>query len=43
MSRKSKWREFLNLFQRGRSFSWYVRNAINLVDDPVDALKEWLH
>jgi hypothetical protein len=39
----TKWEEFKKLFQRGRSFGWYVRNFLNLIDDPVDKIKEKLH
>jgi hypothetical protein len=41
--KKSKWQEFKSLFEWGHPAEWYFRNFINLVDDPIDAAKEWLH
>jgi len=38
-----KWEEVKKLFQRGQSLNWYLRNFINLIDDPFDAAKEWIH
>lgn len=45
MSKKSKWQEFKELldFSRWDSFWHWLKNVENLVDDPVDAFKEWLH
>lgn len=40
---KSKWQEFKELFQRGKSIGWYFRNFINLIDDPFDNFKHWLN
>ena len=43
MPKQSKWEELKELFTPGQTFGWYFRNFINLIDDPVDAVKEWLH
>ncbi len=41
--RRSKWEEFLALFEPGRDADWRLRNLENLLDDPVDDLKHRLH
>lgn len=42
-----KWEEFKEVFNwaniNQNGWAWFFRNLINLVDDPVDAAKEWLH
>lgn len=45
MSKGSKWQEFKDLFYLiGRvSLREWLKQLENLMDDPVDALKEWLH
>lgn len=40
---RSKWEEFLALFEPGRDADWRLRNLENLLDDPVDDLKHRLH
>jgi hypothetical protein len=45
--KKSKWEEFSELLSWSNiqeyGWRWWFRNWVNLVDDPVDATKEWLH
>lgn len=42
---KSKWQEIKGYFRQwpAQGWGWRWRNFINLVDDPVDNLKHWLH
>lgn len=44
---REKWEEFKHTFNwdniREKGWGWFFRNLVNLVDDPVDAVKEWLH
>ena len=35
--------DFKDLVEPGRTWSWRLKKLINMVDDPVDAVKEWLH
>jgi hypothetical protein len=41
----SKWEEFKQLldFNRWDSFGHWLKNVINLVDDPIDNFKHWLN
>ncbi len=41
--RRSKFEEFLALFEPGRDADWRLRNLENLLDDPVDDVKHRLH
>jgi len=45
MSKLSKWQELKLYFLLWpyESWGWRWRNLENLVDDPVDDLKHWLH
>ena len=40
--KKEEWAEY-KIWWPGQSWGWRWRNAINLIDDPVDMVKEWLH
>ena len=38
-----KWAELKELFEKGHSVEWYLRNFVNLIDDPFDNFKHWLN
>jgi hypothetical protein len=47
MPEKTKWEELKQLLSwaniRQYGWGWWFRNWVNLVDDPIDAVKEWMH
>jgi len=43
----TKWEEIKDVFNWGhirkRGAGWFIRNVVNLIDDPFDQFKHWFH